>query len=142
MTKPLPYENSATWPEPDDDDDDHDFEDEFEFDCALGPDGQCLKAGSEECDWDCPNRNSEHFAGSAAWIAAHEPAAAPALKGKFWWPSPDYSVPADDLCWHIPPSPDADHRCIRERGHSGKHLFEICPKLTDFPHKKRTTETF
>ena len=23
------------------------------FDCGLMPDGQCLKAGSEECDWDC-----------------------------------------------------------------------------------------
>jgi hypothetical protein len=23
-------------------------------DCAMGPDGQCGKAGSEECDWECP----------------------------------------------------------------------------------------
>ena len=22
-------------------------------DCGMGPDGQCSKAGSEECDWDC-----------------------------------------------------------------------------------------
>jgi hypothetical protein len=22
-------------------------------DCGLMPDGQCTKAGSEECDWDC-----------------------------------------------------------------------------------------
>ena len=25
------------------------------FDCGLMPNGQCLKAGSEECDWECPN---------------------------------------------------------------------------------------
>ena len=29
-----------------------DHEGEFD-DCALMPDGQCLKAGSEECDWEC-----------------------------------------------------------------------------------------
>lgn len=23
-------------------------------DCGMMPDGQCSKAGSEECDWDCP----------------------------------------------------------------------------------------
>ena len=30
--------------------------DEFdeEFDCGMMPNGQCSKAGSEECDWDCP----------------------------------------------------------------------------------------
>ena len=55
----------------DDDDGDYDPEDEFEFDCHLGPDGQCGKAGSEECDWECPMRNSEFFAGSAAWIRKH-----------------------------------------------------------------------
>jgi hypothetical protein len=48
--------------EPDTNDgDDHDFygddldEDEFDsFDCAMDLDGQCGKAGSEECDWMCP----------------------------------------------------------------------------------------
>lgn len=25
----------------------------FPFDCGMMPDGQCLKAGSEECDWEC-----------------------------------------------------------------------------------------
>ena len=24
-----------------------------DFDCGLMPNGQCTKAGSEECDWDC-----------------------------------------------------------------------------------------
>lgn len=24
------------------------------YDCGMTADGQCLKAGSEECDWDCP----------------------------------------------------------------------------------------
>jgi hypothetical protein len=31
---------------------DCDDEDEYE-DCGLMPDGQCSKAGSEECDWIC-----------------------------------------------------------------------------------------
>ena len=25
-----------------------------DFDCGMGADGQCGKAGSEECDWECP----------------------------------------------------------------------------------------
>lgn len=47
------------------DDEEEDFEDDF--DCMLGPDGQCLNAGSEDCDFMCPNRMSEDFAGSPAW---------------------------------------------------------------------------
>lgn len=35
---------------PDDDDPDDDW-----FDCGMMPDGYCSKAGSEECDWECPN---------------------------------------------------------------------------------------
>lgn len=44
--------------------DEYDFDDDPVFDdcddddglgdCAMGPDGQCGKAGSEECDWECP----------------------------------------------------------------------------------------
>lgn len=38
--------------------DDKEFDDgddgEFEFDCGMYPDGQCGKAGSEECDFECP----------------------------------------------------------------------------------------
>lgn len=31
-----------------------DYADDDEFDdCALMPNGQCMKAGSEECDWEC-----------------------------------------------------------------------------------------
>jgi hypothetical protein len=34
-------------------------EDEFEsFDCHLGRDGICGKAGSEECDFECPYRRT------------------------------------------------------------------------------------
>lgn len=29
----------------------------FEFDCAMDRHGNCGKAGSEECDWECPFRN-------------------------------------------------------------------------------------
>lgn len=54
-----------------DEDEDYDgFDDEF--DCGLMPDGQCLKAGSEECDFECPLRGSAHFAGGEAWEKAHE----------------------------------------------------------------------
>ncbi len=45
MTTPMSDEDeccSANW------DDDDEYED-----CALMPDGQCMKAGTEECDWDC-----------------------------------------------------------------------------------------
>jgi hypothetical protein len=48
----------------------NDEEEEEEFDCHLGADGQCLAAGSEDCDWNCPYRDSEHFAGSKAWMKA------------------------------------------------------------------------
>jgi hypothetical protein len=37
-----------------DDWDDDGEEEEWEFDCAMGRDGQCDKAGSEECDFECP----------------------------------------------------------------------------------------
>lgn len=32
-------------------------EDDEEFDCGMDRHGNCGKAGSEECDWECPNRN-------------------------------------------------------------------------------------
>lgn len=66
--------NPSTGLMPDDQwDYDEDIEDDEvdDFDCGLGSDGQCCKAGSEECDFECPNRNSELFAGSAAWMRAH-----------------------------------------------------------------------
>jgi len=49
--------------EPDDDDRDYydslpdDGGGELEFDCAMDRHGNCGKAGSEECDWECPYRN-------------------------------------------------------------------------------------
>ena len=51
------------------DDDAADEDDPDWFECGLGPDGQCSKAGSEECDFNCPYRDSEEFAGSRAWHA-------------------------------------------------------------------------
>jgi hypothetical protein len=38
----------------DDDPEFDDAEDDEFFDCGMTPDGQCMKAGSEECDWECP----------------------------------------------------------------------------------------
>lgn len=48
-------------------DDDPDEEDDFD-DCGLCEDGQCRMAGTEHCDFECPNRNSALFAGSKAWM--------------------------------------------------------------------------
>lgn len=56
----------------DDDDGGWEANDMDDFDCRLRPDGQCLLAGSEECDWDCPNRMSDRFVGSPAWRKKHE----------------------------------------------------------------------
>lgn len=50
---------------------DWDEEDGDDFDCHLMPDGQCGAAGSEMCDFECPNRNSDLFIGSAAWRRKH-----------------------------------------------------------------------
>ena len=48
-------------------------EDDFDpaDDCMLMADGQCMAAGSEWCDFECPHRDSEDFAGSAAWNKKH-----------------------------------------------------------------------
>lgn len=39
--------------------------------CGLGDDGQCALAGIEYCDFECPYRDSDLFAGSAAWNRKH-----------------------------------------------------------------------
>lgn len=50
-----------------DDENDVAGDDEWEMECGLARNGQCSQAGTEHCDFECPNRNSELFAGSAAW---------------------------------------------------------------------------
>jgi hypothetical protein len=40
-------------------------------DCMLMDDGQCMAAGSEWCEFECPHRDSEDFAGSKAWNEKH-----------------------------------------------------------------------
>jgi hypothetical protein len=56
-----------------DDDEEDDFEDDWgDYDeCGLRHDGQCGLAGSEWCDFECPNRDSDLFAGSEAWMKKH-----------------------------------------------------------------------
>jgi hypothetical protein len=39
--------------------DDFDDDYEIEFDCHMRENGQCDKAGSEECDFECPYRFEE-----------------------------------------------------------------------------------
>lgn len=62
--------------DPSDYDDDGGYEPDDDVDCMLMPDGQCMKAGSEECDFECPNRDSGGFAGSKAWMRANGSACA------------------------------------------------------------------
>ncbi len=61
-------EESNEW---DDDPRDWDEEDGDDEECGLMDDGQCLLAGSEHCDFCCPNRDSADFCGSAAWLRKH-----------------------------------------------------------------------
>lgn len=37
-----------------DDDDQPEFEDLWMDECGMMPDGYCMLAGTEWCDWDCP----------------------------------------------------------------------------------------
>ena len=67
-------------------------------------------------------------------MAAHT-TPAPELAGKFYWPSPEYSTPANNLCWHTPPAPNRDFRCIRALGHPGKCLHEWSPTVRDYSHR-------
>ena len=39
--------------------------------CGLYTNGQCSMAGTEHCDFECPWRDSEDFAGSGAWLKKH-----------------------------------------------------------------------
>ena len=54
-----------------DDDYEPDPLEEAELACGLGRGGQCSLAGTEHCDFICPFRDSEDFAGSKAWAALH-----------------------------------------------------------------------
>ena len=51
---------------------DDEIEDDFDQDCGLMSDGQCLQAGTEHCDFGCPNRMSDLFVGSPAWRKKHQ----------------------------------------------------------------------
>lgn len=41
-----------------DESDDYPDDDEFEFDCRMTKGGQCMAAGSEDCDFECPYRHT------------------------------------------------------------------------------------
>lgn len=55
--------------------------------------------------------------------------------GKFYWPSDEYSTPAEGHCWHVPPSPNADFRCIRRADHPGQHHYAHSPTIRTWSHK-------
>lgn len=48
-----------------------DDDDSMDDECGLTDGGQCMLAGTEHCDFECPWRDSERFAGSRAWIEKH-----------------------------------------------------------------------
>ena len=70
--------------------------------------------------------------------ATHTPAEE--LMGRYYWPSDEYSVPADNLCWHVPPAPNRDFRCIRPAGHPGKHEYEWSPTIKGHSHRHAKAE--
>ena len=39
------------------------------------------------------------------------------------WLSDEFSVPRATMCMHRPPSPNADHGCIRPVGHTDAHVY-------------------
>lgn len=42
--------------------------------------------------------------------------------------SDEYAVAEATLCMHVPPSPNADFRCIAAKGHRGKHQHAWAPQ--------------
>lgn len=54
-----------------------------------------------------------------------------------YWPSDNYSVPAEGICLHTPPSPNGDHRCVREIGHKGRHEYAYVADGTRTKPKSR-----
>jgi hypothetical protein len=76
-------EREWTQDEIDEDNEYEDDEDGLDDECGLMGDGQCTMAGTEHCDFSCPNRDSEDFCGSAAWRKKHAARSAPPFAG---WP--------------------------------------------------------
>lgn len=66
MTKPT-----TEVPDDDNEYDDDGDDDWLDLECGLMHDGQCSMAGTEHCDFECPNRHSEDFCGSVAWNKKH-----------------------------------------------------------------------
>lgn len=57
------------------------------------------------------------------------------IAGKFYWPSDNYSISSSNLCWHTPPAPNRDFRCVRPFGHPGKCEHHWSPTIKDHSHK-------
>lgn len=72
-------------------------------------------------------------------MGRHTPTPDPGLAGQFYWPRDDFSTPADNLCWHVPPSPNADFRCVRTLGHPGAHQHAWSPIIKEHSHRARLT---
>ncbi|MCZ4340144.1 hypothetical protein O4H52_00900 [Sphingomonadaceae bacterium G21617-S1] len=49
--------------------------------------------------------------------------------GQHVWLADHFSVPAETLCLIRAPSPNADHFCLRAKGHAGAHEFHMQPDL-------------
>jgi len=53
------------------------------------------------------------------------------MRGKHVWLADHFSVPAETLCLHRAPSPNADCFCLRAIGHPGTHTFHMQPDVRD-----------
>lgn len=58
----------------------------------------------------------------------------------YYWPTDEYSIPADGLCLHVPPEPNRDHRCVREDGHKGKHEYVYAADGAFRPYSHKAKE--
>lgn len=55
------------------------------------------------------------------------------------WLSDEFSVRRETLCCHRPPSPDADHICVRAVGHPGRHEYRMATEpgfIRSYSHRE------
>lgn len=58
---------------------------------------------------------------------------------KHVWLADHFSVPQDTLCMRRAPSPNADHFCLKAKGHAGacECTFHESFKVRDYSHKDK-----
>jgi predicted Zn-ribbon and HTH transcriptional regulator len=89
--------------------------------------------GNDRCPV-CRGSGVEEVYGGHGNVLEHECTKAPPYR--HYWPTNDWSTPADDFCMHELPSPNADFRCIREKDHPGEHKHVWSPDIREYSHKE------